>query len=139
MRSAERILASEDVEEKGLCLAFLKERYTKAALLAFSLDRSVCPYLKGELRRLAKWYWVNDRWSDKARAMTESMICLALVDLEHGGRTTPEERAENIGVSRATWFRHYAKPYESLYSDLVGWSFVGRSHVFRMHNIEELD
>lgn len=163
MRSAERILASDDVEEKGLACALLGERYYKAALYAFTLDRTVIPYLKGELRKRAAWYAKHERWSDKTTKAIEPMICIAIYDLERGGQTnaesraaavpivreairswrkfkraTAKEKAQVVGCSRATWFRHYAKPYEALYGDLVGWAYVGRAHVFRKANEEEL-
>src|SRR5690606_7417171 len=118
MKSAERILASDDVEEKGLCLAFLQERYTKAALLAYSLGYSVAPYLRRALLRVARWYWNAEGWSKKAVAMTPTMVRIAVAELECGG-TSAEERARAAGVSRATWYRHYSKHYEALYSDLV--------------------
>lgn len=164
MKSAERILASDDVEEKGLACALLGERYYKTALYAFTLDRTVIPYLKGELRKRAAWYAKHEGWSEKAKKASEIMICIALYDLERGGQTnaegraaavplvrealrswrkfkgaTSQEKAEAMGCSRRTWFRYYAKPYEALYGDLVGWAYVGRAHVFRAYNIEELE
>lgn len=165
MRSAEAIFAGENVEEMGLACALLSERYYKAALYAFRLDRTVIPYLKAELRKRAAWYAKHEQWSERAKKGAEVMICIALYDMERGGQTTAEgragavplvrealrawrahgkrataqEKAEAMGCSRATWFRYYAKPYESLYSDLVGWAYVGRNHVFRMVNYEELD
>lgn len=164
MRSAERILASDDPEESGFPCMHLSERYYKAALYAFRLDRTVIPYLKDELRKRAKYYAVREHWSKDAKRAIEAMICIILYDMEKGGRTTSEfradavpvtegalrswrsfevratdeEKAEAVGVPLRTWYRHYAKPYDAMYADIVGWAYVGRSHVFRMENIEEL-
>lgn len=166
MKSAERILASDDVEEKGLCLAFLKERYTKAALLKFSLDRAVIPYLIGELWKVARILSVQDHWAKQTKIAAPFLIRIAMIDLERGGRTTVAERvvfleamlkaqacacipdegecmgwcpSQKVAVSERTWYRHYSKPYESLYGELCGWAYAGRRHVFRRENAEELD
>lgn len=164
MRSAERLLASEEVEDLGLACAHLSERYYKAALYCFRLDRTVIPYLKAELRKRAHWYAKHEGWSKKAVKVIEEMICICLYDLEKGGRTTAEfrgdavpvttqalrswrsvgkrstakEKAEALGVARHTWYRYYAKPYEALYADIVGWATTGRAHIFRMDNYEKL-
>lgn len=142
----------------------LDERYYKAALYVFRLDRAVIPYLKGELRRRAKWYALHERWSSHAKRAIEPMICIVMYDLEKGGRTTSEfradavpvadaalrswlslseratdqEKADVLGIPLRTWYRLYAKPYDALYADVVGWAMTGRRHVYRMENIEEL-
>lgn len=164
MRSSEAMFASDDVEGLGLACAHLSERYYKAALYAFKLDRSVIPYMKSELRKRARYNIRNGEWSKQAAAAMEVMICILLYDVECGGRLTEEyrsdavpitrdairswrslkrapvkDKAEALGVSRATWYRHYAKPYAGLYMDVMGWAMTGRSHVFRMENYEDLD
>lgn len=160
MTAPETVLASNNSQDKGSGLYALEERYTKAALYVFALDRTVIPYVKGELRNRARWYSNREQWSKQAKGTIEMMICLLLYDVEKGGRTTAEfrsaaipvirtalrsrrslakrstikEKVELLGISRASWYRHYAKPYEALYADFMGWADIGLRHVRRMHN-----
>lgn len=162
MRSAEHLFARGKPDDLGLACHGLSERYHKAALYAFHLDRTVIPYLKSEIRKRARYYAINERWPKQAIASIEEMICILMYDVEKGGRTTMQLRSSAIpvvrealinwrkarvpvkdkvtalGISEAAWYRHYAKPYDSLYADVIGWAMSGRSHVFRQDNYEEL-
>lgn len=137
MRSAERILADMGhTDDKGMSLVHLKERYTKAAMLKFCLDREVVPYLVRELCGEAKRYAADEGWHSTALRHAECLALLACRELERPMQV--KAKIEYMKTSEATWHRRFSKPYEALYGDLVGWAFVGRRHAFRQWNAEEL-